>query len=81
MKGADFLNARGLNVVLEKLIDSLYMKKYKVIYTERISEETLKILEQRKKHLEDMALEQVASSINIEKIEENKVHKKQNNKT
>ena len=81
MKGADFLNARGLNVVLEKLIESLYMKKYKVIYTERISEETLKILEQRKKHLEDMALEQVASSINIEKIEENKVHKKQNNKT
>ncbi len=81
MKGADFLNARGLNVVLEKLIESLYMKKYKVIYTERISEETLKILEQRKKHLEDMALEQVASSINIEKIEENKVHKKQSNKT
>ena len=80
MKGADFLNARGLNVVLEKLIESLYMKKYKVIYTERISEETLKILEQRKKHLEDMALEQVASSINIEKIEENKVHKKQSNK-
>ena len=81
MKGADFLNARGLNVVLGKLIESLYMKKYKVIYTERISKETLKILEQRKKHLEDMALEQVASSINIEKIEENKVHKKQNNKT
>ncbi len=80
MKGADFLNARGLNVVLEKLIESLYMKKYKVTYIERISEETLKILEQRKKHLEIMALEKVATSIDIEKNEENKIHKKQNNK-
>ena len=80
MKGADFLNARGINVILEKLIESLYMKKYKVIYIERISEETLKILEQRKKHLEVMALEQVASSINIEKNEESNIHKKQNNK-
>lgn len=81
MKGADFLNARGLNVVLEKLIESLYMKKYKVTYIERISEETLKILEQRKKHLEIMALEKVATSIDIEKNEENKIHKKQNNKS
>ena len=77
MRGADFLVARGLDKILERLIESIYDKKYKVNYIEKISEETNKIIKQRRTQLEKMAIEHVASEIDFENL--NKPKQKNDN--
>lgn len=68
VKGADFLKVRKLDKMLEKLIESLYKEKYNVIYIENISNETNQAIENRKKSLEKIAIENITSTIDFENL-------------
>ena len=69
MNGKDFLIARGMNTVFENTIENLYNKKFKMNFSEVMTnEEELKYKEFTKK-LEDEAISEVAKQIEEVKIE------------
>ena len=74
IKGADFLKARKLDKELERVIKNLFGKEYKVELTEKITEEELKIIEEKAKQNQMVIIEQAKSAI---KTSEDEVQNKE----
>ena len=66
VKGADFLEARGFDIALEKTLKSLYAKVYKVTYVEDLQEEEIKKLEQTCKLTQEYEIEKAISEMSIQ---------------
>ncbi len=79
--GADFLNARGFDIILEKTLKSLYNKNYKVKYIEKIEDEAVKQFEEKSKMAEKFAIEQATQeailSSEEEQMQEEKIVKQE----
>ena len=55
-KGKEFLLAKKYDITLQKILNDIYGKKYKVSYIEEISEETLKKRQEYTKELQKQAI-------------------------
>lgn len=63
VKGADFLQARGFDKILEETIKNLYAKSYKVEYIEKLEKETIQEIERKSKLTEKFAIEKASQEL------------------
>lgn len=63
VKGADFLQARGFEKILEDTLKSLYSQNYKVRYIEELEEETIEEIARKSKLTEKFAIEKASQEL------------------
>ena len=66
VKGAEFLEARGFEKILETLLKNYYNANYRVKYIEKLSKEKLEKYENRAKLAEKLAIELAQAEANLE---------------
>jgi len=66
VKGAEFLEARGFEKILETLLKNYYNANYRVKYIEKLSMEKLEKYENRAKLAEKLAIELAQAEANLE---------------
>jgi len=71
VKGAEFLEARGFEKILETLLKNYYNANYRVKYIERLSQEKLEKYESRAKLAEKLAIELAQAEANLEPENDN----------
>ena len=76
VKGADFLQARGFDKILEDTLKNLYSQNYKVNYIEQLQEETIQEIARKSKLTEKFAIEKASQELQ-EMAEEAKEEQKQ----
>ena len=65
IKGADFLKARKLDRELENVIFNLFEKKYTINIEERITEQEVKIFQEKTKEIEEQAVHEAMRGMAI----------------
>ena len=78
MSGKDFLFARGMNKVFEETLENVYNQKYKINFSEAITEEEETKYKEYTKSLENEALNEFAKQLEEQKIEKEKKKEEKN---
>lgn len=63
VKGADFLQARGFDKILQDTLKNLYAKTYQVKYIEQLEEETIQAIARKSKLTEKFAIEKASQEL------------------